>query len=66
MMAAERCRARRRRKCNDGGIQAKFGQDCGQFFLTLCAKRPNIDRMIANATFLRRRSQPLGGLLLCA
>jgi hypothetical protein len=44
----------------------KMRQNCGQFFLTLCAKRPNIDRMIANATFLRRRSQPLEGLLLCA
>ncbi|WP_148289198.1 hypothetical protein [Herbaspirillum sp. B65] len=38
----------------------------GNFFLTLCAKRPNIHRMIANATFLRRRSQPEKGLLLHA
>jgi hypothetical protein len=38
----------------------------GNFFLTLCAKRPNIHRMIANATFLRRRSQPEEGLLLRA
>ncbi|WP_343587282.1 hypothetical protein [Herbaspirillum sp.] len=45
---------------------AGFRQNDGQFFLTLCAKRPNIDRMIANATFLRRRSQPQRGLLLCA
>jgi hypothetical protein len=38
----------------------------GNFFLTLCAKRPKLHRMIANATFLRRRSQPEKGLLLRA
>ncbi|BEV16659.1 hypothetical protein HBDW_34470 [Herbaspirillum sp. DW155] len=38
----------------------------GNFFLTLCAKGHKLHRMIANATFLRRRSQPEKGLLLRA